>query len=242
MPLLPERLEILFEDDAVLAAVKPAGMHVFPSSRGEPQSAWVLLKEMRPGLDKVGDPAAPAFVHRLDRGTSGILLAAKTNRAYRRLREAFEKGEVGKEYLALVEGVLSDLVEVDLPIGTRYRRSAKVQVQLPGRNLRGVRPARTSAEPLAGSDDLTLCRVQIQTGVRHQIRAHLSYLGHPVAGDLDYGASRRVSNLEDRFFLHAWQACLSHPQTGSALAICCPLPPDLVQILNNLGIQPPREP
>ena len=242
MPPLPEGLEILFEDAAVLAVAKPAGLHVFPLRRGERQSVWSRLKKMRPGLTKVGDPAAPAFAHRLDLGTSGILLAAKTDRAYRRLREAFEKGQVEKEYLALVEGVLSDPVEVDLPIGSRYRRSAKVQVQLPGRHLRGVRPARTSAEPLAGSDDLTLCRVRIQTGVRHQIRAHLRYLGHPVAGDLDYGASRIVLNLEDRFFLHAWRVSLSHPQTGSALEICCPLPLDLLQILQGLGMNPPGGP
>lgn len=242
IPPLPEGLEILFEDDAVLAAAKPAGLHVFPIRQGEQQSAWSRLKEIRPGLDKVGDPAAPAFVHRLDRGTSGILLAAKTDRTYRRLREAFEKGAVEKEYLALVEGVLSDPVEVDLPIGSRYRRSRKAQVQLPGRRLRGVRPALTTAEPLAGSDDLTLCRVRILTGVRHQIRVHLSHLGHPVAGDLDYGAGRTVLNLEDRFFLHAWRVRLSHPQTGSVLEICSPLPPDLLQILKSLRIQPPPGP
>lgn len=242
MPPLPEGLGILFEDDAILAVAKPAGLHVFPSGRGERQSVWSRLKEMRPGLDGVGDPAAPAIVHRLDRGTSGILLAAKADRAYRRLREAFDKGEVEKEYLVLVEGVLSDPVEMDLSIGSRYRRSSRVRVQLPGRRLRGVRPARTSAEPLSGSGDLTLCRVRIQTGVRHQIRAHLGHLGHPVAGDLDYGAGRTVMNLEDRFFLHAWRIRLRHPQTGSALEVCCPPPPDLLQILKSLGMVAPGGP
>ena len=134
----PEALRILYEDDKILAVVKPAGLHVFPSRRGERQSLWSQLKKIRPGLDEVGDRSAPAFVHRLDRGTSGVLLAAKTNPVYQKLREAFDHGKVEKVYLALVEGVLPESVEVDMPIGSRYRRSAKVQVQLPGRRLRGA--------------------------------------------------------------------------------------------------------
>lgn len=242
MPPLPDGMEILFEDDAVLALAKPAGLHVFPSSRGEQESLWFRLKEARPGLDGVGDPSAPAIVHRLDRGTSGILLAAKTDPVYRKLREAFEKGEVEKVYLALVEGVLGDSLEVDLPLGSRYRRSAKVQVQLPGKRLRGVRPARTEVEPAGTADEFTLCRVWIRTGVRHQIRAHLSHLAHPVAGDREYGARREVAGLEDRTFLHAWRVRLAHPLSGSALEIACPLPGSLALILKELGLDPPAEP
>jgi 23S rRNA pseudouridine1911/1915/1917 synthase len=170
------------------------------------------------------------------------LLAAKTEEAYRRLREAFEKSEVEKEYLALVEGVLSGTAELDLPLGSRYRRSGKVRVQLPGRSLRGVRPARTRAEPLGASDDLTLCRVRIWTGVRHQIRAHLAHLGHPVVGDREYGARRKMARLGDRFFLHAWRIRLSHPLAGSPLEIACPLPDGLSRILEGLGLPPPGGP
>jgi 23S rRNA pseudouridine1911/1915/1917 synthase len=238
-PRRPEGPQILFEDDAVLAVVKPAGLHVFPSSRGESQSFWSRLKEIRPGLGKVGDSSAPAFVHRLDRGTSGILLAAKTDLVYRKLRKAFEAGEIEKVYLALVEGELLESIEVDLPIGSRYRRSKKVQVQIPGRKLRGVRPARTVVEPLDSRDDLTLCRVEIHTGVRHQIRAHLSHLEHPVVGDSEYGASREMAGLGERTFLHAWQLRLPHPLSGSRLEIDCPLSEDLLQILDELGLDSP---
>lgn len=242
MPRLPEGPQILYEDDAILALVKPAGLHVFPQKRGEQQSLWSRLKVVRPGLDGVGDSSAPAFVHRLDRGTSGVLLAAKSDPVYRTLRQAFEDGEIGKVYLALVEGVLPEPVEVELPIGSRYRRSAKVQVQLPGRKLRGVRPARTEIEPLSSGHDLTLCRVKIFTGARHQIRAHLGYLEHPVAGDREYGAVREIPGLESRAFLHAWQIRLAHPLSGSDVEIACPLQGDLLQILNEFGLDAPREP
>lgn len=235
----PEVLQILYEDDEILAVAKPAGLHVFPSSRGEHQSLWSQLKGVRPGLGEVGDPAAPAIVHRLDRGTSGVLLAAKTDPVYRELRRAFEQGKVNKEYLALVEGVLNESAEVDLPLGSRYRRSAKVLVQLPGRRLRGVRPARTFVEPLGVADDLTLCRVSIETGVRHQIRAHLSYLGHPVVGDREYKARREVEGLGERTFLHAWQIRLPHPLSNSPVEIVCPLPEDLLYILDGLGLDSP---
>jgi 23S rRNA pseudouridine1911/1915/1917 synthase len=238
MPPPPEGLNILFEDQAVLAVAKPAGLHVFPSSRGEPRSVWSRLKELRPGLDGVGNPANPAIVHRLDRGTSGVLLAAKDDPAYRRLRQAFEGGEVEKVYLALVEGAFDRVLEVDLPLGSRYRRSAKVRVQLPGRSLRGVRPARTRAEPLGSAEGLTLCRVLINTGVRHQIRAHLSHLDHPVAGDREYGARREFPGLVDRFFLHAWRVRLSHPVSGSPLRVDCPPPEELTKILVDLDLHP----
>jgi 23S rRNA pseudouridine1911/1915/1917 synthase len=239
MPRPPEDLQILFEDEAILAVVKPAGLHVFPSSRGEQRSLWSRLKEIRPGLSQVGDPSAPAFVHRLDRGTSGVLLAAKSKRVYRKLRQAFEAGEIDKVYLALVEGELAEPVEVDLPIGSRYRRSKKVQVQIPGRNLRGVRPARTMVTPLDSNENLTLCRIMIRTGVRHQIRAHLGHLEHPVAGDHEYGARREIAGLGTRTFLHAWQIGLPHPLSGSPVGIACPLPGELSQILDELGLNFP---
>jgi 23S rRNA pseudouridine1911/1915/1917 synthase len=139
-------------------------------------------------------------------------------------------------YLALVEGELSESIELDLPIGSRYRRSKKVQVQLPGRKLRGVRPALTVVEPLASSNDLTLCRVEIRTGVRHQIRAHLSHLECPVVGDREYGARREIAGLEARTFLHAWQLRLPHPLSGTRVEIDCPLPEDLLHILDKLGL------
>jgi len=235
----PEALRILHEDDEILAVAKPAGLHVFPSSRGERQSLWSQLKEARPGLDRVGDRSAPAFVHRLDRGTSGVLLAAKTDPVYQKLREAFDRSEVEKEYLALVEGFLPEPVEVDIPIGSRYRRSAKVQVQLPGRKLRGIRPARTVVEPQDTQDDLTLCRIRIYTGVRHQIRVHLSHLGHPVVGDRDYKASREVRGLGERIFLHAWRVRFPHPLSSSPQEIECPLPGELSHVLDELGLDLP---
>ena len=94
MPRLPEGPQILYEDDALLAVAKPAGLHVFPQRRGEQESLWSRLREIRPGLDGVGDRSAPAFVHRLDRGTSGVVLAASSDPVYRSLRRAFEARNV----------------------------------------------------------------------------------------------------------------------------------------------------
>lgn len=239
-PPILDSLTILYEDEAVLAVAKPAGLHVFPSIRGERKSVWSLLKEMRSGTAGPGEPAAPSIVHRLDRGTSGVLLAAKTGPVHRALRESFETGRVEKVYLALVEGELDRVVEVDLPLGSRYRRSAKVQVQLPGRRLRGVRPAQTTAEPIGTADGLTLCRVRIRTGVRHQIRVHLSHLDHPVVGDREYGARREFAGLGERFFLHAWSIRIPHPVAGPPVHVVCPLPDELTGVLGDLGMQPGR--
>lgn len=231
-----ESPRIIFEDEVILAIDKPAGTHVFDSSAGRQESVCRWLLARRPDLKDVGDQAAPAIVHRLDLFTSGILLAAKNDRAYQKLRRAFSSKEISKIYVALVEGELSRMNTLDKPIGARYRRSKIVTVSDNRKRLRGVRPAETRVEPLATSAGLTLCRVKIRTGVRHQIRAHLTDLGHPVAGDKDYGARIAIDALGRRLFLHAWSLGLNHPENREALQLISPLPKTLLQILETKSL------
>jgi 23S rRNA pseudouridine1911/1915/1917 synthase len=231
-----ESPRIIFEDETILAIDKPAGMHVFASSAGRQESVCRWLLALRPDLKDVGDAVAPAIVHRMDLYTSGALLAAKNNRAYKNLRRSFSDKEISKNYIALVEGELSQAITLDKPIGARYRRSKIVTVADNSRRLRGVRPAETRVEPLATSAGLTLCRVTIRTGMRHQIRAHLAYLGHPVVGDNDYGARIAIDELGRRFFLHAWSLGLKHPESCESLKLTSPLPDELLQILETMSL------
>jgi 23S rRNA pseudouridine1911/1915/1917 synthase len=234
-----ESPRILFEDESILAIDKPAGTHVFTSSsdQQEPVCRWLL--NHRPELKEVGDKAAPAIVHRLDCLTSGVLLAAKNNQAYQKLRLAFSEKEISKTYLALVEGELSQSTTLDKPIGARYRRSKTVKVVDKHHRLRGVRPAETRVEPLATAVGLTICRVMIRTGMRHQIRAHLADIGHPVVGDKDYGGQITIAELGRRFFLHASSLGLKHPESCESLKLNSPLPADLLHILETKGLSGP---
>jgi 23S rRNA pseudouridine1911/1915/1917 synthase len=226
---------ILSDDEGLLSLFKPAGWHTFPGRSGLSLSAWLVQRH--PELAAVGPAAAPALLHRLDRPTSGLMLAARTQEMYRALRQAFSRGEVVKRYLALVEGEPDGPLCCDLPLGERYRRSKKVQVvsDPAARRVRRPLPARTEVEPLASAGGFTLCRVTIHTGVRHQIRAHLAYLGHPVAGDGFYGGRRSLAGLGERIFLHASEAGFNHPANGRPRWLSCPLGEDLAGVLDALG-------
>lgn len=213
---------------------KPAGLDVFgPVS----VSAWLI--EKRPELARVGPEAEPAIVHRLDRGTSGLLVAATDQATYQTLRDAFSSGRIRKEYLALVQGRLGDPILVDVPLGGRHRRSRKVHVARPGHRLRGVRAARSEVEPIEVQESYSLCLVKIRTGMRHQIRAHLAHLGHPIVGDELYGAGPNRCGLNPaRWFLHASRIQLESDSVKKAVEFTCPLPADLLAALAEQGFSP----
>ncbi len=225
----PGRPLLLAATAGHLAVFKPAGMHVF--GRGS-LAGWLL--EQRPELAAVGPADQPALVHRLDRDTAGLMLAAASPGAYAPLRRAFAEGAIDKRYLALVGGELDRPALVDRPLGARYRRSRRVAVADGRQRLRGVRPARTAVEPLVRSAGWTLCAVRIRTGMRHQIRAHLAHLGHPVAGDGLYGGAP-LAGLEGRFFLHAWRLKLAAGHAAGPLAHRCGLDAGLRWVARQLG-------
>ena len=212
----------------MLCLAKPAGMHVFGATGS--LSAWLL--ERKPELSVVGPSDQPAIAHRLDQQTSGLMLVAKTAEAHQRLRQSFSSGGMRKDYLALVCGRLDVATKVEAALGGRYRRSQRVWVDDGSKKLRGRQAACTLVEPLTrgihAGQPVSLVRTRMQSGARHQIRAHLAHLGFPIVGDLRYGATLGLDDFQDRFFLHAWLVVGPHPgKAGEEQTWTCPLPKEL---------------
>ena len=229
-------LTILYDDADLVVIDKPAGMVVHPAvghARGTLVNA--LLHHVR-GLSGVGGAERPGIVHRLDRGTSGVMVIAKHDRAHRELSRQFHDREVGKEYVALVWGVARAGQRLEQPIGRDRRQRKKISS-----HTSRAKPALTQilyVEPLRG---VSFVRVSIGTGRTHQIRVHLSEHGHPVVGDALYGGVRprvpahlaAISGL-NRPFLHAARLSFSHPTTGTRLTFDATLPEDLAALLARL--------
>lgn len=213
-------LDILYEDDWLVAVNKPAGMTVHAGAgRHEGTLANALLGRYAT-LSSVNGDTRPGIVHRLDRQTSGVLLVARTDAAHRALAAQFAGRVVEKTYLALVEG-LPDAASgrIEKPIGRHHLNRLKMAVSDRGRYAvsdwrvlqRGARHA--------------LLEVKIGTGRTHQIRVHLASIRHPVAGDRLYGA--HGAPVDDRFFLHAQRIRFQHPEDGRLMDLEAPLPSDL---------------
>lgn len=210
---------VLFEDDTCLVLDKPAGMPSVAVRLSDTHTAANYLTAAFPEcLDAGPNRRDAGIVHRLDTATSGVLLAARTTAAYIALRAGFRRGSVYKEYRVIVDGAcrLRGSFRFDLaPHGRRHRRMRIVS--------RGEgRSAVAQYWPLRVAHDRSLLRVVIETGVRHQIRAHLASLGHPVWGDALYGSR----NAHGRLFLHAHALGFDHPVTRRWIHTVSPLPPD----------------
>jgi 23S rRNA pseudouridine1911/1915/1917 synthase len=231
---------ILYQDPRLLVLDKPAGIVVHPGA-GTPSGTLVnaLLYHVR-DLSGVGGVLRPGIVHRLDRGTSGVLLVAKDDEAHRALARQFASRSVEKEYLALVLGVPARRQgTITAAIGRDPVRRKTMSVRAP----RG-REARTSYAVVEAFDGAALLRVRIHTGRTHQIRVHLSSIGHPVAGDPAYGgthpprsrsaAAREALATLTRPALHAARLVFTHPGSGERVAFESPLPPDLSAVLQSL--------
>jgi len=217
--------EVRWEDAHLLVVEKPAGVVVHPTRahRG------ATLAEALAGRAAGGaDADRPGIVHRLDRNTSGLLVVAKDEETHRRLQQAIRTRAARREYLALVEGCPpARSGTIDAPLG-RDRRE---------RTLRSTdtdepREARTHFTLERALPEAALLRVVLETGRTHQIRAHLKAIGHPVAGDPEYGTAGRFG-LE-RQFLHAERLAFAHPITGEPIDVRSPLPPDLAAVLARL--------
>ena len=230
-------LRVVHEDPFRVVVDKPAGLVVHPGA-GNPAGTLVnaLLHHVR-DLSGVGGVLRPGIVHRLDKGTSGLLVVAKDDVTHRELVRQFASREVHKQYLAIVLGVPARPRQtIELPIGRDPLHRQRMSVKAPQ-----GRPARSSYELLEALDAAALLRVTIFTGRTHQIRVHLAALGHPVAGDALYGgtrtpASRRPASRQalqdlERPALHAAALGFRHPRSGERLEFESPLPPDLVALL-----------
>ncbi len=220
-------LPIVYEDAHLVAVSKPAGMPSHPLRAAETGTAANALVAMFPETSGIGDdPREAGLVHRLDAGTSGLLVCARDRESWIALRAAFSSGRVEKQYLALVHGVARD-GECDEPIGQSGKR---VSV---GSGL----PAHTTWTVEAIGDGVALLRCIARTGRMHQIRAHLAHAGLPIVGDALYGSS--PSEEQTGFFLHAETITLPHPATSTRLHISSPVPERFARALDSFGIRAP---
>jgi 23S rRNA pseudouridine1911/1915/1917 synthase len=231
-PDLPIR--IVHADAHLIVADKPAGMPSHPLKPGEKGTAANALVGRFPELAQVGpSPREGGLVHRLDTDTSGLLLAARTDAAHAMLRAQFSARTVEKGYLALVGGEIHAGGEIALPLLHDPRDPRRMQAASDPEYAaeHGARAAVTRFLPLERKGGFTLLEVEIPTGVMHQIRAHLAFIGHPLAGDALYGGPEAPGL--SRHFLHAARLAFAHPD-GSRVRYQSPLPPDLASVLRAL--------
>ncbi|MDB4916212.1 MAG: pseudouridine synthase, RluA family [Gemmatimonadetes bacterium] len=218
-------LSIAFEDDEVLVVDKPAGMVVHPAPGNWSGTLVNALKGRGGELSELGGEDREGIVHRLDKETSGLLLVAKTDRAHRILGAAMAKREIVRRYAALSWGHLdADTLSVDKPIARDPRDRKRMAIVSTGR------AARTDFVRLARFDSVDLLRAHLHTGRTHQIRVHLSSVGHPVVGDDTYGGGggRKLVDLPPkRHFLHAAWLRFRHPASGEQVELKSLLPDDL---------------
>ena len=227
----PLPLQVRYEDEHLLVVAKPAGLVVHP---GAGHSSGTLVNALlgREGsrLSTMGGTGRPGIVHRLDKDTSGLLLVAKDDRTHGALAADLAAHRIERRYLALVQGHLGQTATVDAPLG-RHPRDRKRMAVVPG-----GRRAVTHLRVLERLEAADLAEARLETGRTHQIRAHLAYLRHPVAGDRVYGADPKLAarlGLE-RPFLHAWRLRFRHPVDGRELELEEQLPADLRQALDRL--------
>ena len=218
-------LRVLYEDHDLVAIDKPAGMVVHAGAGVHSGTVVNALLHRFGTLSSSGGPLRPGIVHRLDRFTSGVLLAAKCDFAHQALAAQFAGRQIEKVYIALVHGKLKpESGRINQPIARDPIRRTRMTAR-----LSQGREARTEYRVLRRFAKFTLLEVRIGTGRTHQIRVHLSSLGHPVAGDTVYGAPAKVDDQPPlrRYFLHAHRIRFRLPSTGQEIAIESPLPYEL---------------
>ncbi len=237
-------LDVLYEDDDVIAINKAAGMTVHAGAGNVSGTLVNALLGRGQALSQAGDPLRPGIVHRLDKGTSGVILVAKNDAAHAKLGEAFRKRAIKKMYIALVQGILGEKSgRIELAIGRDPIHRTRMTTQRKswhGGTIANPREARTDWKALAKIDGTTLVEVQPHTGRTHQIRVHFSALKHPVVGDMLYGASGelRVGKTTlpalGRNFLHAARLGFAQPRTGAWIEVRAALPAELRDYLKQL--------
>lgn len=234
-------LHVLHEDESLLVLDKPAGLSVHPGAgRRSGTLANALLHHLGEGLRGVGAEARPGLVHRLDRGTTGVMVVAKSPAAHAELSRQFAEREVEKVYLALALGVPAQSSgTVDAAIGRSRAERTRMSLRPDGRRALSHWSVRE-----AFGRHASWLEVRIETGRTHQVRVHLASLGHPLAGDPTYGGRRvqavsepRVRSLLGRMVrpaLHAFRLAFTHPGTGERVLFEAPIPDDLAALLEGL--------
>ena len=225
-------LEVVYEDADVSVVNKPVGMGVHPAP-GHPDGTLVnaLLHHCAGSLSGIGGQLRPGIVHRIDRDTSGLIIAAKNDAAHTYLAAQLSGHTLARTYECLAVGNFKeDSGTVDAPIG-RHRTDRKKMAVVPD-----GRRAVTHWEVLARYQGVTHLRCRLETGRTHQIRVHLAYIGHPILGDTVYGAKKPVPGLTGQC-LHATGLQFLHPSTGEKITLTCPLPEEFTKMLKKLQSQ-----
>ncbi len=235
-------LSVVYEDRDLIVVDKPAGVVVHPGAGNHTGTLVNGLLARYPDLAGLAagagaDPERPGIVHRLDKGTSGLLVVARSARARDALVAELAAHRVERLYLALVLGaVAADEGTIDAPLQRSNRDPTRITVQAGGREARTHYRVETR---FAAPEPLSLLECRLETGRTHQIRVHLAAIGHPVAGDGRYGGPRRATVGEllvaDRPWLHARSLAFTHPVTGRRLELRSPLPPELQAVLDVLS-------
>ena len=222
-------LDVVYEDEDVIVVNKPVGLVVHPAP-GHPDGTLVnaLLHHCGDSLSGIGGEKRPGIVHRIDRDTSGLIIAAKNDAAHLALSAQLKDHSLSRTYECLVTGNMKqDSGTVDAPIGRSSADRKKMAVVPTGRR------AVTHWEVVARYPGVTHLRCRLETGRTHQIRVHMAYIGHPILGDTVYGAKKPVPGLTGQC-LHATGLRFIHPRTGEPVELHCPLPPEFTAMLQKL--------
>ena len=222
-------LDVVYEDSDVIVVNKPAGLVVHPAP-GHPDGTLVnaLLYHCGDSLSGIGGALRPGIVHRIDRDTSGLIIAAKNDAAHQALTAQLSDHTLGRTYECIVTGNLrEDRGTVDAPIARHPTDRKKMAVVAGGRN------AVTHWEVIAHYPGYTYVRCRLETGRTHQIRVHMAYIGHPILGDTVYGNKKSVPGLTGQC-LHAVGLQFLHPRTGKLVQLSCPLPEEFTGMLRKI--------
>lgn len=229
--ILPENipLNIIYEDVHLIVINKPSGMVVHPGAGRKQKTLVNALLYHYPSIREIGPKERPGVVHRLDKETSGVIIVARSDRAFAELQRQFKQRKVGKRYLGLVWGNVSqEEGSLSWALGRHDRHGERMSIK-----TKRPRPAETLYKVLKRYDGYTLLDIHPITGRTHQIRVHLAASGHPLVGDVRYGSKRSKIRCP-RLFLHAYRITFIHPQTGEKVEYSCPLPEDLETFLNKI--------
>lgn len=229
-------LDVVYVDEDIVVINKSAGMVVHPASSHGTGTVVNGILALYPEIADVGQPARPGIVHRLDSGTTGMMVVARTQPAYDALVEALSEHEVGREYVALTWGHFdSPTATVDASIGRHPRDPMKMAVVANGKWARThLEVIETFNEPA----DLSLVKCTLETGRTHQIRVHLAAVGHPVVGDSMYGGAKSALKAP-RPLLHARRLTLLHPRTGEEMSWQAEIPTDMAEIISQCSLHQP---
>ena len=232
-------LDVVFEDEDIIVVNKPCGMVVHPAAGNEDGTLVnALLHHCAGSLSGIGGVVRPGIVHRIDKDTSGLLVAAKNDAAHQSLADQLKTHDVGRVYYALLIGNLrEDRGTVDAPIGRNPRDRKKMAVLSLGDGT--ARDAVTHYEVLERFRGYCMVRCELETGRTHQIRVHMAHLGHPLVGDATYGGGKTKFEAANKSLisgqcLHAKELKLTHPKTGERMHFYCELPREMEALIEKM--------